>query len=124
MNATGRIAAAAASIPFALALDGCRTIEYGPIDGDPPARFAYAEKSSEPGRYVLTLVGQPAASMADMQSFWDRRAGELCAGPDFTKTMYRAERATVLYGYYGGAPGSPVLEGFLDCKAGPPAAPN
>jgi len=113
-----------ASIPIVLVLGGCRTIEYGPMGGDPPARFAYAEKSNEPGRYVLTLVGQPAASMRLMQSFWDRRARELCAGPDFTKTMYRAERATMLYGYYGGAPGAPVLEGFLDCRATPAAPAN
>ena len=123
MNARLGIAVPA-SILLVFALGGCRTIEYGPIDGDPPARFAYAEKSSEPGKYVLTLVGQPAASMGVMQSFWDRRAGELGAGPDFTKNMYRAERATMLYGYYGGAPGLPVLEGFLECKSAAAAASN
>jgi len=27
------------------------------------------------------------------------------------------------YGYYGGAPGAPILEGFLDCKTAAAAAP-
>jgi len=100
-------------------LGGCKTIPYGPLDGETPPVYGYRETANGPNRYVLTMVGPANASMQDMHEMWERRAGELCQSGDFTKRMFRAERPTTLYGYYGGAPGAPILEGFLDCAGGP-----
>lgn len=107
----------------AVSIGGCKTIEYGPVDGEIPARYGYREQLVSAGHYVLSMVGGANANPLDMQAMWDRRAGELC-GSDFDKKIFRAERPTVKYGYYGGAPGAPILEGFLDCKvaAAAPAA--
>lgn len=66
------------------------------------------------------IVGAGVGDMQTMQSMWDRRARELCGTSDFRKSIFRADRATVRYSAYGGAPGQPVLEGFLDCTAAPP----
>jgi hypothetical protein len=104
----------------AVALCGCRSaIEYGPADGEVAARYAYREQRASAGHYVLSMIGAANANPLDMQAMWDRRANELCGG-EFEKKIFKAERATLKYGYYGGTPGPPVLEGFLDCKAAVP----
>jgi len=100
-------------------LTGCATVEYGPLGGSPIARYAYRETQTGESRYVLAMHGPAGAEMSVMQAMWARRAQELCGEKAFTSTMYRAERPTTTYGYYGGAPGAPVLEGFLDCAAKP-----
>jgi hypothetical protein len=101
---------------FALAasLAGCQTVEYGPVGGKPVARYAYSESMVSETRYVLTITGPANAEMTLMHTMWKRRAAELC-GENYAETMFRAERPTTTYGYYGGAPGSPILQGFLDC---------
>jgi hypothetical protein len=99
-------------------LCGCQTIEYGPMDGKPRARYAYREKLVSEGHYVLTLVGNAGGGPEMMHAMWERRAGELCTG-GYEMKIFKAERPTTTYGYYGGAPGAPILEGFLDCKGAP-----
>lgn len=98
-------------------LGACTTIEYGPLGGKPTARFAYEEKPDGDSRYILKIVATGGGDMQTIQSMWDRRARELCGTSNYRKTIFRAERATVLYDLYGGMPGMPVLEGFLDCTA-------
>jgi hypothetical protein len=98
-------------------LGGCRTIEYGPVDGEIVPTYGYQETRTREGEYILTiraLGGTPEV----VHLMWERRARELC-GNEFQKQLYRAERPTTTYGYYGGAPGNMVLEGFLHCGAGP-----
>ena len=99
---------------------GCQTVEYGPAGATPVARYAYSESQVEDGRYVLTITGPANAQMTVMHAMWKRRAQELC-GEHFSEALFRAERPTTTYGYYGGAPGSPVLQGFLDCSPPTPA---
>jgi hypothetical protein len=106
-----------AALALAASLGGCQTIEYGPAGASPIARYAYSESPVNETRYVLTITGPANAEMTVMHSMWKRRAGELC-GENYSETLFRAERPTTTYGYYGGAPGAPVLQGFLDCKAG------
>jgi hypothetical protein len=96
---------------------GCATIEYGPLGGKPAARFAYKETPNGEARYTLMIIGSGVPDMNVMQAMWDRRAQELCRSSQYTKVIFRADRPTTLYGYYGGAAGQPVLEGFLDCSA-------
>ncbi len=96
---------------------GCQTIEYGPLSGEITPIYGYQETQTREGEYILflrALGGTPEA----VHAMWDRRAGELC-GSEYQKKLYRAERPTTTYGYYGGAPGNMVLEGFLSCGAGP-----
>jgi hypothetical protein len=100
-----------------VAAAGCATIEYGPLGGKPTARYSYREGLESGTRYVLSIWGPPNAEMSVMQSMWDRRARELCGGNTFTKSVFRAERPTVRYSSYGGTPGAPVLQGFLDCAS-------
>lgn len=100
-------------------LCGCATIEYGPLGGSPAARFAYKETPNGDTRFTLMIVGSGVPDMNLMQAMWDRRAQELCGTTSYSKTIFRADRATMLYGYHGGAAGQPVLEGFLDCSAKP-----
>jgi len=106
-----------------IVLGGCQTIEYGPIsgtDGFDFTTYAYHEKPTEDGQYILTIQafgGVPEK----MHEMWDRRARELC-GPEFQKQLYRAERPTVLYDSYGGRAGDMVLEGYLRCGAAPAGA--
>lgn len=98
-----------------LALMGCKTIEYGPLNGDVHPRYGYDEKPKAPGEYVLKIVAdfnRPEMIL----SMWDRRAQELC-GASYEKTLFRAERPTLTYGHDGANPGSPILEGFLKCGA-------
>jgi hypothetical protein len=109
--------------PLVAIVAGCATIEYGPAGGRPIARYAYSEKLVEGTRYVLTIAGPANAGMADMRLMWDRRARELCGGETFSRHMFRAERPTVLYSMYGGSPGAPILQGFLDCSGAPVTAP-
>jgi hypothetical protein len=103
---------------FAVAvLGGCQTIEYGPIDGKITPVYGYQETQTREGAYILmmrALGGGPES----VHYMWDRRARELC-GPEYQKLLYRAERPTTTYGYYGGAPGNMILEGFLQCGSGP-----
>jgi hypothetical protein len=102
------------AVALAASLAGCQTIEYGPAGVTPIARYAYSESKVSETRYVLTITGPANAEMAVMHTMWKRRAEELCGG-SYAETMFRAERPTTTYGYYGGAPGSPILQGFLDC---------
>jgi hypothetical protein len=113
---------AALGLAAVASIGGCQTVEYGPLGGKPIARYAYRETAMSATRYVLVMRGPAGAEMSTMQSMWTRRAQELCGDSAFTSTLYRAERPTMTYGYYGGNPGLPELEGFLDCAAAPPSA--
>lgn len=106
-------------VAVALALlAGCKTIEYGPLDGEAQPVYGYREIQTAAGKYRLTVVGVPGARPDAVHSSWDRRARELCGGTQFTKTIFRAERPAVPYGYDGANPGAMWLEGFLECGAG------
>jgi hypothetical protein len=115
-----RIVMCLGTLAVALSLGGCQTIEYGPAGAKPIARYAYHESSTNEHRYVLTITGPANAQMAVMHAMWKRRATELC-GEKYSETLFRAERPTTTYGYYGGAPGAPILQGFLDCAPAVPA---
>jgi len=104
-----------------IVLGGCQTIEYGPLDGEVIPTYGYQETPTDKdGEYILmvrALSGTPEV----VHLMWDRRAREIC-GPEFQKTLYRAERPTVHYQSYGGMPGNMILEGFLRCGAAAPDA--
>jgi hypothetical protein len=100
-------------------LAGCQTVEYGPSGQKPYARYAYSEQPNGDRRYILAVTGPGNADMATMKAMWERRAQELCGNTDYSRAMYRAERAGYYYGYGGAAPGAPVLQGFLDCTGAP-----
>jgi len=112
-------------IPFTVAsclalivLDGCQTpIEYGPLDGKILPVYGYQETQTREGQYIL-MIRAFGGAPESVHLMWDRRARELC-GPDYQKQLYRAERPTTTYGYYGGAPGNMILEGFLKCGTEP-----
>jgi hypothetical protein len=106
----------AASCLTLIVLGGCQTIEYGPLDGEIVPVYGYQETQTREGEYVL-MIRALSGSPETVHVMWDRRAGELCDG-EFQKNLYRAERPTTTYGYYGGAPGNMILEGFLKCGAG------
>jgi hypothetical protein len=99
-----------------IVLGGCQTIEYGPLDGEIVPVYGYQETQTREGEYVL-MIRALSGSPETVHVMWDRRAGELCGG-EFQKNLSRAERPTTTYGYYGGAPGNMILEGFLTCGAG------
>ena len=109
----------AASCLTLIVLGGCQTIEYGPLGGEIEPFYGYQETQTREGAYIL-MIRALGGSPEMVHAMWDRRAGELC-GAEYQKKMYRAERPTTTYGYYGGAPGNMILEGFLQCGAGPMA---
>jgi hypothetical protein len=108
-----------------LALLGCATpIAYGPIGET--SQFGYSDMRNDvDSSYTVRVV---AASAQQAHEFWDRRAAELCGGPNFRKNIFRAEIPVVSYtGYapgpngYGGSYsedryGPLILEGYLHCE--------
>ena len=110
----------AASCLVLIVLGGCQTIEYGPLDGEAIPTYGYQETQTKDGEYILKIVAL-GGSPEVVHLMWDRRAREVC-GPEYQKTLYRAERPTQTYDYHGGRPGNMVLEGFLHCGAVPPAS--
>ena len=106
----------AASCLALIVLSGCQTIEYGPLDGEIVTVYGYRETQTREGEYIL-MIRALGGTPESVHAMWDRRAGELCGGA-YQKKLYRAERPTTTYGYYGGAPGNMILEGFLQCGAG------
>jgi hypothetical protein len=107
-----------ASCLVLIVLGGCQTIEYGPLDGEAIATYGYRETQTKDGEYIL-LIQALGGTPETVHAMWDRRAREIC-GPEYRKTLYRAERPTVHYQSYGGMPGNMILEGFLRCGAAPP----
>jgi hypothetical protein len=110
----------AASCLVLIVLGGCQTIEYGPLDGEAIPTYGYRETPTKEGEYILMIQGM-GGTPETVHAMWDRRAREIC-GPEFQKTLYRAERPTVHYQSYGGMPGNMILEGFLRCGAASPEA--
>jgi hypothetical protein len=100
-----------------IVLGGCQTIEYGPLDGEITPVYGYQESSTRDGEYIL-MVRALGGTPEGVHTMWDRRAQELC-GAEYQKKLYRAERPTTTYGYYSGAPGNMILEGFLHCGSNP-----
>lgn len=99
-----------------LTLSACAgPLQYAAIDASAHRPYGYRESRTADGRYSL-LVVVPAASHPDLaREFWERRARELCGHPDYRRNIFRADRPTVNYDYYGGRPGDFMLEGYLDC---------
>ena len=116
----------------ALALAGCMTIAYGPIDAPKSSGFGYRDHPNNDGSHTILVVGSTSEQAYE---FWDRRANELCGGPHFQRNIFRAQRPVVTtYGYasnpmnpaMGGsysqdAYGGFFLEGYVRCDAEAPA---
>jgi len=101
-------------LALGLILVGCISPpHYAELGSKRSPMFGYSEQETKEGSYVLKTV-YPNSSMAE--SFWTRRAQELCGGIDFEKNIFRQERPTVHYDTDGGRPGYFVLEGFLQCS--------
>ena len=107
----------------AVLMAGCATTEYGPVGGKPVAIYSYREIQDDTGRYTLTIIGSSAGKPQVVQTMWDRRARELCGNDQYRKNVYKAERPTETYSYYGGRPGGYVMEGYLECGAEHTATP-
>ena len=102
------------TLSLGLILVGCISPpHYAELGSKGSPLFGYSEQETDEGGYVLKTV-YPNSGMA--QSFWSKRAQELCGGHDFDKNIFRQERLTVHYDTYGGRPGYYVLEGFLQCS--------
>lgn len=126
LGRTKRIGALAAGGSVLL---GCVTPTYGPI-GAENSGFGYSDMRNADGSHTIRVV---AMSSVQAHEFWDRRANELCGGPNYRKNIFRAEIPVVSYtgyatgpnGYGGGSYtqdqyGALVMEGYLHCEA--PAA--
>ena len=108
-----------------LAFPGCITpLSYGPIGGESHSAYGYKDEHRPDGLTTI-LVVVPANSNATLAyEFWERRARELCGSDSYTKNIFRAERATQLYDYYGGRPGDYYLQGYLTCFQGSQKSSN
>ncbi|MFN7164436.1 MAG: hypothetical protein ACK4P2_06405 [Hyphomonas sp.] len=107
----------ASALAAGIALSACQTadLSFGPVGGETKRLYGYSEIEQSPGTYVLKVVHPHAAVI---EAHWDRRAGELCEGRPFTKTIFNAAHPTQLYDHYGGRPSGVLrLEGFLECAA-------
>ena len=115
-----------------LALAGCVTPAYGPIGADPANPYGYDDRANADGSYTIRVVAMTAAQAHE---YWDRRATELCGGPNFRKNIFRAEIPVVTVSGYASGPngyggsytedryGSLILEGYLHCdQTGQPVA--
>ncbi len=114
------------------AVVGCITAEYGPI-GTKGSPYGYSDMRNADGSYTVRVV---ALHAAQAHEYWDRRAAELCGGPNFRKNIFRAEIPVITTtGYaanpynpgYGGTYtqdvyGAPVLEGYAHCENEPAQA--
>lgn len=112
-------------------LAGCMTpVEYGPIGGE-NGGFGYSDTRNADGSYTIRVVLPYAAQSHE---FWDRRATELCGGPNYRKIIYRAHIPVVTTTGYAAGPngygssytqdvyGAPVLEGYARCNEAPTEA--
>jgi len=112
-----RVRSVASALAAGIALSACQTadLSFGPAGGETRRLYGYSEIEQSPGSYVLKVVHPQAAVI---EAHWDRRAGELCEGRPFTKTIFNAAHPTQLYDHYGGRPSGVLrLEGFLECAA-------
>jgi hypothetical protein len=112
-----RLASAVVLSGLALSvLAGCADqAAYQPIGGETKSSFGYKETRTGDGLYSLLVVVPAQGGPTLAYQYWDRRAAELCGNINYKKNIFRAERPTQMYDYYGGRPGEFVLEGFLDC---------
>jgi hypothetical protein len=100
----------------AIVCTGCITpVTYGPIGGENHATYGYTDRRSHDGHAILLVIVPAYSNSATAHEFWDRRAREICESRDYTRNIFRAERATQLYDYYGGRPGDYFLEGYVIC---------
>lgn len=51
------------------------------------------------------------------KEWWLERAGELCDGSPRIDKIYKNERPTAQYGYYGGYAGNLHVEGYTECRS-------
>lgn len=105
----------ALAIGACAALSGCASLEYAPMSEQ--NGFGYRDSINADGSYTIQIVLPEHGSAQTAHAYWDRRAGELCGGEAYRKNIFRAERPTVHYDYYGGRPGGFILEGYLHCAA-------
>lgn len=107
----------------ALALTACATpVVYGPMAAN---GFGYSDMQNADGSYTIRTV---TLTSAQAHEFWDRRAAELCGGPNFTKNIFRAEIPVVTTTGYAAGPngygasytqdayGALIMEGYARCQ--------
>lgn len=108
----------------ALALTACATpVVYGPMAAN---GFGYSDMQNADGSYTIRTV---TLTSVQAHEFWDRRAAELCGGPNFTKNIFRAEIPVVTTTGYAAGPngygasytqdayGALIMEGYARCRA-------
>jgi hypothetical protein len=100
-----------------LALVGCAgtPLVYGPIKPE-ISHYGYRETANADGTFTLLVVA-PGREIA--REFWEKRASELCRGPNFTRNIFRAE-IQMVYANYNDTYGDAILEGYLRCTDTPP----
>lgn len=79
--------------------------------------WGYEDRQLPDGRYEVVVILPGYVTDEAAMAMWDRRAEEICGGP-YEKNIFEAQRPTVLYSSYGGAPGGPQLRGLLACRPG------
>ena len=107
----------------ALVLSACATpVVYGPMAAN---GFGYRDMQNADGSYTIRTV---TLTSAQAHEFWDRRAAELCGGPNFTKNIFRAEIPVVTTTGYAAGPngygasytqdayGALIMEGYARCQ--------
>lgn len=126
----GQVVLAVGLAAAGLLLQSCATkpAVYGPISAEVP--YGYADRPNPDGSFTLLIKMPGTASVAELRSFFDRRAAELCtAGVDRTNVFrvtaneYYAA-ATYVYGSAGvGSRGrvGTEMEGYVYCKSAPEA---
>lgn len=97
---------------------------YGPIGAPKSNGMGYKDTLNTDGSYTLLVV---MSSDYGAHQFWEKRATELCAGSEYSKNIFRAQRPVDNYtgyvsnGYSGGSYtesryGAFYLEGYLRCS--------
>lgn len=128
-----RAALIAATVVAGLGLQACAPTKavYGPIG--PKVAFGYKDRLNPEGGFTV-LIAMPAnAKPADLRSFFDRRAGELCPGGVERTNVFRMTRNEDLgpapYVYQGVGVSqrygiNAELEGYVYCKPAEAAPPQ
>lgn len=113
-----------------LLLQACaaaKPVVYGPIG--PEAPYGYADRQNPDGGFTVKIAMPGSGSTADLRTFFDRRAAELCpAGLDRTNVfrIYVNDQTSMPYNAYGPSVASRYragveLEGYVYCKPAPEA---
>ena len=77
----------------------------------------YTEKNLGEGRYQLKYVDGSNIEMDTVQTFWHRRASEICQSKEYSSKKMSGYRIQKAYDSQSGwsAWRSPVVQGVIDC---------